>query len=246
MHIKSFYLGIIVIVVVLVAGVVWFLKPQFIKHQNNQQIVLQQTNQSLDIKEDKDEHGCVVSSGYKWCEAQQKCLLVSKEQCNEASTTDITANWKTYTNEKYGFSLRYLPTFTHVGEEVPDPLGEGIRIGPSVFVIVKDDAKRKEAEQMFNKYYNYIKNPPLPNDNEEAVSVYEEEKIDNPYISVRNVRFFDGFFALIKGNSYDIFVDGTNRTFDFAANNFFNASDQGIGDADVRMLSSFRFTTSTQ
>ncbi len=31
---------------------------------------------------DKDEHGCIGSAGYSWCEAKQKCLRVWEEPCN--------------------------------------------------------------------------------------------------------------------------------------------------------------------
>jgi len=30
---------------------------------------------------DKDEHGCIGSAGYSWCEAKQKCLRVWEEAC---------------------------------------------------------------------------------------------------------------------------------------------------------------------
>jgi hypothetical protein len=30
---------------------------------------------------DKDEHGCIGSAGYSWCETKQKCLRVWEENC---------------------------------------------------------------------------------------------------------------------------------------------------------------------
>jgi len=35
---------------------------------------------------DKDEHGCIGSAGYTWCEAKQKCLRTWEEDCGGAST----------------------------------------------------------------------------------------------------------------------------------------------------------------
>lgn len=32
---------------------------------------------------DKDEHGCIGSAGYTWCEAKQKCLRTWEEPCEE-------------------------------------------------------------------------------------------------------------------------------------------------------------------
>lgn len=30
---------------------------------------------------DRDEHGCIGSAGYSWCEEKQKCLRVWEEEC---------------------------------------------------------------------------------------------------------------------------------------------------------------------
>ena len=32
---------------------------------------------------DRDEHGCIGSAGYSWCEAKQKCLRIWEEPCEE-------------------------------------------------------------------------------------------------------------------------------------------------------------------
>ena|GEM_PF-5357987 len=33
------------------------------------------------IEEEKDEHGCIPSAGYVWCESKQKCILPFEEAC---------------------------------------------------------------------------------------------------------------------------------------------------------------------
>jgi hypothetical protein len=38
---------------------------------------------------DRDEHGCIGSAGYTWCESKQKCLRTFEEEC-EATTTTTT------------------------------------------------------------------------------------------------------------------------------------------------------------
>jgi len=35
---------------------------------------------------DHDEHGCIGSAGYTWCEEKQKCLRVWEEPCNSIET----------------------------------------------------------------------------------------------------------------------------------------------------------------
>lgn len=31
---------------------------------------------------DRDEHGCIGSAGYSWCEEKQKCLRIWEENCS--------------------------------------------------------------------------------------------------------------------------------------------------------------------
>jgi len=35
---------------------------------------------------DRDEHGCIGSAGYSWCEVKQKCLRVWEESCDDTQT----------------------------------------------------------------------------------------------------------------------------------------------------------------
>jgi len=49
------------------------------------------------VSDIKDSHGCIVSSGNNWCEAQQKCLKTG-ESCEVVKIN-------TYRNEDYGFEL---------------------------------------------------------------------------------------------------------------------------------------------
>jgi len=32
---------------------------------------------------DRDEHGCIGSAGYSWCEAKNKCLRQWEEECSK-------------------------------------------------------------------------------------------------------------------------------------------------------------------
>lgn len=33
------------------------------------------------VGDDRDEHGCIGTAGYTWCEAKQKCLQTWEEDC---------------------------------------------------------------------------------------------------------------------------------------------------------------------
>lgn len=74
--------GFIPIIIIIVAAIAVlgaggyiaykYVVPQFRPVQNNQQVV----------GGDKDEHGCIGSAGYSWCEAKQKCLRIWEEKCD--------------------------------------------------------------------------------------------------------------------------------------------------------------------
>ncbi len=40
---------------------------------------------------DRDEHGCIGSAGYSWCEAKQKCLRIWEEPCGGSSGSPVCA-----------------------------------------------------------------------------------------------------------------------------------------------------------
>lgn len=41
------------------------------------------------VGSDKDEHGCIASAGYSWCEVKQKCLRAWEEKCELESKETI-------------------------------------------------------------------------------------------------------------------------------------------------------------
>ncbi|MCR4260778.1 MAG: hypothetical protein NUV96_00320, partial [Candidatus Colwellbacteria bacterium] len=40
------------------------------------------------VGNDRDEHGCIGSAGYSWCEIKNRCLRQWEEQCAPDNTTD--------------------------------------------------------------------------------------------------------------------------------------------------------------
>lgn len=43
------------------------------------------------VGNDKDEHGCIGSAGYTWCEAKQKCIRSFEEECTASAEPATTA-----------------------------------------------------------------------------------------------------------------------------------------------------------
>lgn len=74
----------IAIIVVVVAGYFIFNKTD---RDDNNQI----------IGGDKDEHECIGSAGYSWCEAKQKCLRVFEEFCSD-QVVDLVKKIKEISN----------------------------------------------------------------------------------------------------------------------------------------------------
>lgn len=72
---------ITVIIVIIIAVAAWFIfgkKGFFWKTEETAD-----KNGKI-INESKDEHGCVDTAGYTWCESKQKCLKKWEEDCPEA------------------------------------------------------------------------------------------------------------------------------------------------------------------
>ena len=81
------------------------------------------------VGNDRDEHECIVSAGYSWCELKKKCLRSWEEKCesdgtpgNRIATTtkgqetitkpiDKISDWKTYKNNEGKFEFKYPKTF---------------------------------------------------------------------------------------------------------------------------------------
>lgn len=61
-------------------------------------------NQENLVGGDRDEHGCIGSAGYSWCELKQKCLRVWEEKCEEGNSLQVTDS---VSSEKLGIKVSY-------------------------------------------------------------------------------------------------------------------------------------------
>ena len=50
---------------------------------------------------DRDEHGCIGSAGYTWCEPKQKCLREWEEPCTQQTVFDLLMNLKNSTTIEF-------------------------------------------------------------------------------------------------------------------------------------------------
>ncbi|HPN96255.1 MAG TPA: hypothetical protein PLK35_00665 [Candidatus Moranbacteria bacterium] len=63
------------------------------------------------VGNDKDEHGCIGSAGYIWCEEKQKCLRIWNESCSDLLE---------YKNFKHGYYVKYPRSWFAYTEKVDD------------------------------------------------------------------------------------------------------------------------------
>ena len=71
------------------------------------------TNTNQLVGGDADEHGCIGSAGYSWCDPLNRCVRQWEDPCPVSMEPQgLTTDWKTYTNEKYNFSFKYPREYT--------------------------------------------------------------------------------------------------------------------------------------
>jgi hypothetical protein len=89
-------IGIVILILVVGVGV-WFFIPSVHAPANQANNI---DNQEQIVGGDADEHGCLGSAGYLWCEQKQKCLRVFEEFC-PSETEDLVANIKENTGIEF-------------------------------------------------------------------------------------------------------------------------------------------------
>lgn len=71
--------NIYTIIILLILGIGVFLFIGLDKKEN----VSKEGNNVEIVGGDKDEHGCIGSAGYSWCEEKNKCLRIWEEPCQQ-------------------------------------------------------------------------------------------------------------------------------------------------------------------
>lgn len=74
---------IIIIIAITVVIFVWLYEKD--RPIDSEQIIQNYTNKKSIVGGDRDEHGCIGSAGYSWCEEKQKCLRSWEENCGNSN-----------------------------------------------------------------------------------------------------------------------------------------------------------------
>ncbi len=76
---KKTLIILIIVLIAFVVGGVYFYKPS---KPNPQPLPSPVPTEQPILGGDRDEHGCIGSAGYSWCEAKSKCIRIWEEDCN--------------------------------------------------------------------------------------------------------------------------------------------------------------------
>ena len=77
----------------------------------------QNQNQPV-VGNDKDEHGCIGSAGYSWCEVKQKCLKSWEEKCEEVSTSTSILTNKIFTDTAKQISINFIDGYKKYSDNI--------------------------------------------------------------------------------------------------------------------------------
>ena len=113
-----------------------------------------ENNQQQIVGNDRDEHGCIGSAGYSWCEEKRKCLRSWEESCENL-------DWKTYQSNKLGIKFKY-PQEAEISEgEISDfTNNSGGLTGKSISIGFKDDALPIYIQGYTSDYGTYFNSKP--------------------------------------------------------------------------------------
>lgn len=76
------------------------------------------------VGNDRDEHGCIGSAGYSWCEEKQKCLRVFEESCESLQSNSIHY-YKTFSSSAHSYSID-LPLSWEAYNEFGNPKNDDL------------------------------------------------------------------------------------------------------------------------
>jgi len=162
---------------------------------------------------------------------------------NKFLTSIETVNWKTHTDDGYGFTLKHPVKYSGTITEIaPNSiLGiAGASIGPLVFVKLDTTALKNAGNTKFNYYWNY------KGINESPKDYCTKGIIPSSKVDIRIVFCVMGSkksnYAYIKGPKFDMFIDGATNGYDKLLINAYGPAGTAVSQAEfIQILSTFEF-----
>ena len=94
---------------------------------------------------DKDEHGCIGSAGYTWCQEKQKCLRTWEEPCGDNSGSSTCA-----LENCHGLDIK-------CGPNPPDACTEVYMVGDKCLKYAKCGVQNGKCQQIQNSQFTQCK-----------------------------------------------------------------------------------------
>ncbi len=79
---------IIIVIIIVILGAAYLILTHNLNNSSSNNTNVQNNNDNP-LGSDRDEHGCIPSAGYSWCEPKNKCLRLWEENCYENLTEEI-------------------------------------------------------------------------------------------------------------------------------------------------------------
>jgi hypothetical protein len=187
---------------------------------------------------------------------QTQTQTQAQQQADQTPAAPLSSivGWKTYSNDKHGFTVQY-PSYLKAGAVSGNSvLGtatvpvKGLHVGPLVLVALEDKDLQKQAQDYFDGFYNapipvQTKNSPSAGtgDGQGTPQCTHDNITNNHVVSIKSVSCNgEGGterYAYITGKTYSVFVDGYSKGFDNSGSgDFTNTTDYAT------ILSTFIFT----
>ncbi len=158
-------------------------------------------------------------------------------------TKTQTIGWKTYSDEGYGFQLSHPAKYSDTVSTIVTSsiLGAipGTTVGPLVFTKVSSVEMRNLANSKFNVYWNYKGRQESPKD------YCDKGVIDSKNLDIRIASCLKNGvksnYALIKGKSFDIFVDGSTSGYNKALLDAYGKAGTAVSQTEfVQIISTLK------
>lgn len=166
-------------------------------------------------------------------EDQSTRFTIVRRGISSVVTTLETVTWKTYRDEQFKFQVRHPAKYQeNIGKVVSSPFGvSGTTVGPLVLVKADDTGLKTRLENSFNSFWN----------NKSCVKKAINKDLD---IKIALCTFSDGEanYALVKGDTSDIFVDGRVFRTNAELASLYTDKNPMSQDEFLTILSSFKFT----
>ena len=162
------------------------------------------------------------------------------------TATDKTADWKTYTNDEYGFSFKYPADWTKRegsnGVQVNSPENEQVRKDVEASELEYSDGYTDDVIVSFKTFNEYIEGIGQDVNSLDELIPQEEEinQISNPEKTTWGGREAWGYTAAGMGAYYEIVTNNNGSVISLYFGN--RESKDELTNSDNQILSTFEFT----